>query len=261
MTIAEAVQLVLRAFTLARGGEIFVLDMGEPVRIADMARDIVRLSGLNPEQDIQFAMTGLRPGEKLSEELWYSTEDVSQTVQDGLLVIRRPESGSFITLLPLLSDLERLAIEGDRLGVIQVLRRVVPEYQPSSPSLLVRPRALVAVDDPKMCERIQAMLQDTCDVIPARDGAQAIAEARAKLPDLILLDLKIPRVDGSSVCQILKDDPRTRRTPIILLTALEDVGEKIRGLGMRADDCISTPVDAEELRSRVQMRLREAHAT
>ena len=114
MTIPEAVQLVLRATTLAQGGEIFVLEMGEPVSIADMARDLVRLSGLEPGADIDIVFTGLRPGERLHEELWNGTEDVAPTVQDKLLVIRRPEAegASLSRFLGHLSELEALAKAG-----------------------------------------------------------------------------------------------------------------------------------------------------
>jgi FlaA1/EpsC-like NDP-sugar epimerase len=132
MTVQEAVQLVLRAATLATGGEVFVLDMGEPVRIADMARDVIRLSGLEPERDIEIAVTGVRPGEKFSEELWYETEEVAPTGQEKLLVVRKPATDGFLALLPQLAELEQLATGGERLGLIQALRRVVPEYQPSS---------------------------------------------------------------------------------------------------------------------------------
>jgi CheY-like chemotaxis protein len=262
MTIPEAVQLVLRAATLAQGGDIFVLDMGEPVKIADLARDIVRLSGLELGRDIDLLFTGLRPGEKLHEELWNATEDVEPTAQDKLLVIRRPEAeaqGS-ARLLGQLSEMERLAKAGDTPDLIRAMRRVVPEYQPASPGLHVRRRVLVADDDAKVRETIQAVLGDLYEVSVATDGEQVLRQARAHLPDLILLDIVMPRMDGHAVCEALRSDARTRRLPIIILSALADVADKVKGLGLGADDYITKPFQIEELRARVQMVLRRAYA-
>ncbi len=257
MTVQEAVQLVLRAATLAQGGEVFVLDMGEPVRIADMARDVIRLSGLEPERDIEMAVTGLRPGEKLTEELWYDSEEVAPTGQDKLLVVRKPETDGFLALLPQLAEREQLAAGGERLGLIQALRRVVPEFQPSSPAVLPRPRILVADDDSTMLEVIQVVLKESYELIPVKDGVEAIAAARASPPDLILLDLGLPRVDGASACQVLKADPRTRQTPILVLSGL-GAAEAARAVGMGADDYLAKPFGVEALKARVQMLLRKS---
>lgn len=84
MTIPEAVSLVLIAGTMAQGGEVFLLDMGKPVKIYDLARDLIRLSGLEPDKDIEIKVTGLRPGEKLYEELVQLSEKVEATTHDKI---------------------------------------------------------------------------------------------------------------------------------------------------------------------------------
>ena len=84
----SAAQLILQAVALGRGGEIFILEMGKPVRIVDLARQMIRLSGFEPDEDIAVVFTGLRPGEKLHEELVGDTEEVAATYHDRIQVVR-----------------------------------------------------------------------------------------------------------------------------------------------------------------------------
>jgi FlaA1/EpsC-like NDP-sugar epimerase len=86
MTIPEAVQLVIQAGALSEEGEIFVLDMGEPVKVVDLARDMIVLSGLQPEKDVEIKFTGVRPGEKLTEELFSDKENFALTKHRRIFV-------------------------------------------------------------------------------------------------------------------------------------------------------------------------------
>ncbi len=131
MLIPEAVQLVMQAGALALGGEIFVLDMGEPVKIMDLAENIIELSGLEPHKDIEIKITGLRPGEKLFEELLLEEEGVKETKHHMIFVVRPIETGEgFERIMEkgLEASLEEL--EGiDDLEVRAWIRDVVCTYQ------------------------------------------------------------------------------------------------------------------------------------
>ena len=128
MTIPEAVLLVLQAGAVSTGGDIFVLDMGEPVKIVDLARQMVRLSGL-PEDSIEITYTGLRPGEKLYEELSFGFEKLQRTEMTKLFRSDpRPVSRAMID--PQVARLKRLGIEMDFGGIRQALKAIVPEYEP-----------------------------------------------------------------------------------------------------------------------------------
>src|SRR5206468_2953294 len=134
MSIPEAAQLVLQAGEMGKGGEIYVLDMGEPVKIADLARQMIRLSGFS-EADIRIEYTGLRPGEKLYEEPLADAEKTLPTPHPKLRIAqsRAPQAG------PLLDELARwLARPGDAspAGVRAQLRRWVPEYAPASAAVV-----------------------------------------------------------------------------------------------------------------------------
>jgi FlaA1/EpsC-like NDP-sugar epimerase len=107
MTIPEAVQLVIQAGALAQGGEIFILDMGQPVKIADLARDLIRLSGLTPGEDIEIRYTGIRPGEKLYEEILTSEEGTTATKHNRIFV-GKPTEFSREELRQMIADLEQM---------------------------------------------------------------------------------------------------------------------------------------------------------
>lgn len=131
MTIPEAVELVLQASTMGRGGEIFVLEMGDPVNIVDLAKNLVQLSGLTPEQDIQFVYTGLRPGEKLFEELRLDGEGVKVTSHEKIRVL---DGGrvEFSSVEHWLEELSAVVDMKNVYGLITKLQTIVPEYTPSA---------------------------------------------------------------------------------------------------------------------------------
>lgn len=130
MTIPEAVQLVMQATILGKGGEVFVLDMGSPVRILDIARDMIELSGLQVGQDIDIEFIGSRPGEKLFEELFIDGEEYKRTAHQKIFVVEN--AGHFVPpdLEESVWSLHTSARHNDKLAIVRSLCAVVPEYTP-----------------------------------------------------------------------------------------------------------------------------------
>ena len=129
MTISEASQLVLQAAVLSNGGEIFVLDMGEPVYIKDLAEELIRLSGFEPYKDIDIIFTGIRPGEKLFEELSLNEENIIKTEHQKIFVYDiKPKPRSYVTKR--IQQMDEIAETNERLKIIKKLSEILPEYKP-----------------------------------------------------------------------------------------------------------------------------------
>jgi FlaA1/EpsC-like NDP-sugar epimerase len=126
MTIPEAVSLVLQAGGMAQGGEIFVLDMGEPVKILDLAKNLIKLSGYTPGEDIKIEFTGLRPGEKLYEEMLMAEEGLQET-ENKLIHIGKPIDFDEEEFLEQLDKLRKLADE-DTVEIKQLVQKIVTTY-------------------------------------------------------------------------------------------------------------------------------------
>jgi len=146
MTVREAVELVLQASALTPEGtmadprgKIFVLDMGEPVKIVDLAHQMIRLAGLRPGYDIAIDFVGLRPGEKLHEELFHPAEPLVPTEHPAIR-LAAPRTADYAMLARSIDELEEVARSRREARVLQLLERLAPEYRRSPPG----PRAAVA---------------------------------------------------------------------------------------------------------------------
>lgn len=128
MTIPEACQLVLEAGITGEGGEIFMFNLGESVRIIDLAQKMVKLSGLELGKDIQIAYTGLRPGEKLYEELLNEKEDTIPTHHPQLMIAKVPEN-DYKTVSATINQLEKAMDEADNISIVKQMKQIVPEYR------------------------------------------------------------------------------------------------------------------------------------
>ncbi len=140
MTIPEAVQLVLQAAVMSRGGEVMMLNMGQPVRIVDLARDMIRLSGHEVGKDIDIVFTGLRPGEKLFEELFIEGEQYERTQHEKILIAHNANHHVPNLLDDAVADLHKAANQNNTSLILELLRQLVVGYQPYKSTVVTSTR-------------------------------------------------------------------------------------------------------------------------
>jgi FlaA1/EpsC-like NDP-sugar epimerase len=128
MTIPEACQLVLEAGAMGNGGEIFIFDMGKPVKIIDLAKKMIRLAGFTPDNEIKIKIIGLRPGEKLYEELLNDTSKTLPTHNEKIL-IGQDNFDNFAEVNELVLELLETAINADNQEIVVLMKKIVPEFK------------------------------------------------------------------------------------------------------------------------------------
>jgi FlaA1/EpsC-like NDP-sugar epimerase len=128
MTIPEAVQLALQAGAVGKSGDLYLLDMGDPVKIVDLARDMISLYGMEPDIDIEISFTGIRPGEKLHEQLATENSKVSQTPWEKLSIVYRPEHYTADEVHEIVRKVKQIAASGDEEQALDLLNDVIPGF-------------------------------------------------------------------------------------------------------------------------------------
>ena len=139
MIISEAVLLVLEASALGEGGEVFVLDMGEPVKIIDLAKEMIRLSGLEPDKDIPIVIGNIRPGEKLFEEVLCAEEGAEPTAYEKVLKVNSPDVFDSDALIKKIEILIKLSYQlHKKHEIMELLKEIVPQYNPMKYDMTIR---------------------------------------------------------------------------------------------------------------------------
>ena len=261
MTIPEAVGLVLQAGTSGQGGELFVLNMGQETRILDLAERLIRLSGMEPYRDIPIEFTGLRPGEKMYENLWIEGEVPEPTAHENIF-IAHANGVPMDQVHPGLTEILSAAERSDRPALMERVRTLVPKYQPdlhrdlsADTPFRHRTRILVADDDRSVLGVLRGVFEPDFEVITADRGDTALEKVFAEMPDLLVLDIRMPGMDGHEVCDRIKRHPMTREMPVLILSALDDVENRVAGFHEGADLYLTKPFSAKELRAATEMLL------
>jgi FlaA1/EpsC-like NDP-sugar epimerase/lipopolysaccharide/colanic/teichoic acid biosynthesis glycosyltransferase/ActR/RegA family two-component response regulator len=239
MLIPEAVLLVLHAAAIGEQGAIYVLEMGGQIKLLDLARNLIRLSGKVPEKEIPIQFVGLRPGEKIEEELVGEGEVAQSSSVEKILCIQPQGNGvgDFLTRIP--KNLEEVCLLSDPASVVKYLKKLVPTYHqldqeasvplvPSAETSVSLPteRAkliLLVDDDPDARSAVKATLENEGYVcVEVEHGAAAIEWLKHGQADLVITDNHMPVLGGLDFLQQLKDRTEGNLPPVIVLSGHVD---------------------------------------
>jgi FlaA1/EpsC-like NDP-sugar epimerase/ActR/RegA family two-component response regulator len=272
MTIPEACRLILQAGAIGEGGEIFVLKMGTPVRIDSLARDMITLSGFKPDEDIHIEYVGLRPGEKLYEELITDGENVVPTRHEKIMVLSAERKVSLSTLSGQISELVQHAAACSIPGIKNQLSRMIDQYTPyveespkvsTIPAMLpeerIRPdnsgrvstgkptARILVVDDERPTADVLAAYLNTVGyyssaVYSAAEGLHALEQQQY---DLVIADLMLSDMSGIELLEAVRE--QSKKVGVIIMTGYATIESATEAIRKGAHDYISKPFYFPEL--------------
>jgi FlaA1/EpsC-like NDP-sugar epimerase/ActR/RegA family two-component response regulator len=266
MTIPEAAGLVMEAGFMGQGGEIFILEMGKQIKILDLARDMIRLSGLEPDKDIKIVFTGLRPGEKMYEALVAEDEELLKTSHEKIMMVEtNKENGK--NVIGRLEALEQIVAREDIFSLLGQLKKMVPNYKPN-PQLLQRtilPKEdklsnkkidILIADDEKIVQEVLGKFLDGrgYDTLLASNGREALKIIDNNEVRLAFIDIRMPGfIDGLGTLKRIKKINKNIEVIIMTGYGTKNARRKSRDLGAYA--YLEKPFDLSEIRNKVDSAL------
>ena len=278
MTIPEATQLVIKSGAIATGGTVFLLDMGEPVKIIDLARRMVELSGLtvrdqhNPEGDIEIQVTGLRPGEKLYEELLIG--NCPEPTSNARIFKANEQFMPWPELQVKLDELTTAVSSNDVRRIKRILKNIIPEYHPAketndllaweeeskngvpSDEGLMPNLTILIVEDENTSGLILEMILKGANItiIRARNGQEGVdlVELHPEI-NLVLMDIKMPVMDGFEATRLIRQ--LRPDLPVVAQTSLESQEDRDKAKEAGCEGYITKPIKKNELLELMQIHL------